>query len=166
MSEKQIRRERDDEPEPEILGAEVLTKKARMSKDMDKADAEKKERRLAANRKSAHKSRYRKMVYLEEMKKTENEMKIKNEALEKENEALRQHLHILSKTSLQLRETGKEAPLEVTSTSSLLPPSGKISHGTHELSVPLSNPKSPATNGEIQSSLFTRNCFQSHGTTP
>ncbi len=49
----------------------------------------KRERRRAANRRSARKSRYREMVMLEELQKSVHELTVKNNALRQENDALR-----------------------------------------------------------------------------
>ncbi len=58
--------------------------------DHSKNDEEaKRERRRAANRRSARKSRYREMVMLEELQKSVHELTVKNNALRQENDALR-----------------------------------------------------------------------------
>lgn len=59
------------------------------------SDEEKRERRLAANRRSALKSRYRKMVLLDELQKTESELKAKNESIRRENMVIRAELAAL-----------------------------------------------------------------------
>ena len=59
------------------------------SSDEERANKRRRERRLAANRLSALKSRYRKSVMLEELQKTKNSLSQKNEALRKENELIR-----------------------------------------------------------------------------
>jgi len=59
------------------------------------SDDEKRQRRLASNRRSAHKSRFRKAILLDELLKQEQEMRSKNETLRLENEQVRTILSIV-----------------------------------------------------------------------
>ena len=65
------------------------------SSDEERAKKRRRERRLAANRLSALKSRYRKSVMLEELQKTKNSSSQKNEALRKENEFIRSQVNAI-----------------------------------------------------------------------
>uniref|UniRef100_A0A7S2ELY4 BZIP domain-containing protein n=1 Tax=Trieres chinensis TaxID=1514140 RepID=A0A7S2ELY4_TRICV len=76
------------------------------------SEDDKKKRRLASNRKSALKSRYRQMVYLEELSKNEYELKMKCDELHDENEKLKKVI-----ASLANNETGKTCFLQPSFTS-------------------------------------------------
>jgi hypothetical protein len=52
-------------------------------------DEEKREKRRAANRRSALKSRYRETVMLEELQRNTRELSVQNDTLRQENESLR-----------------------------------------------------------------------------
>ena len=64
-------------------------------------EKKKREVRLTANRHSAFKSRYRKMVYLDEIKRSESQMKVRNEKLSQENKVLQDMIHSLKQSQIQ-----------------------------------------------------------------
>eukprot|EP00541_Cyclophora_tenuis_P002747 CAMPEP_0116553744 /NCGR_PEP_ID=MMETSP0397-20121206/7213_1 /TAXON_ID=216820 /ORGANISM="Cyclophora tenuis, Strain ECT3854" /LENGTH=112 /DNA_ID=CAMNT_0004078841 /DNA_START=892 /DNA_END=1230 /DNA_ORIENTATION=+ len=69
--------------------------RAKTSKSPSASDEERKERRRAANRRSAQKSRYREMVLMDELQKTVAELTKRNAMLKEENEAFRRDLVLL-----------------------------------------------------------------------
>eukprot|EP00957_Ditylum_brightwellii_P107500 8202362-Ditylum_brightwellii.AAC.1 len=70
---------------------------------LDSEDERKRQRRLDANRRSAQKSRYRKLVLLNELQQSVSEMTSAHALLSEENGALRDQLAIIS----QLYECGE-----------------------------------------------------------
>mmetsp|Transcript_12662 Transcript_12662/g.29391 ORF Transcript_12662/g.29391 Transcript_12662/m.29391 type:complete len:178 (-) Transcript_12662:1440-1973(-) len=81
--------------------------RAKISKAPRASDEERKERRRAANRRSAQKSRYREMVLMDELQKTVSELTKRNAMLREENEAFRRDVAVL-KGVVQQRELRQE----------------------------------------------------------
>lgn len=91
------------------------------------SDDERKERRRAANRRSARKSRYRETVVLDELQKTVAQLAKQNESLRADNEACRRDVLVLqsliaNRKTQQLEMVSSKWLLRGTSTFVLVPP--------------------------------------------
>uniref|UniRef100_A0A7S4JJ37 BZIP domain-containing protein n=1 Tax=Odontella aurita TaxID=265563 RepID=A0A7S4JJ37_9STRA len=87
---------------PTSLLAQESRKTAHLSDEL------KKNRKRAANRASAMKSRYRKLVILEELQKRESEIQSTNDAMRRENDALRTAISQLN-ACLEMGVTSNDA---------------------------------------------------------
>jgi hypothetical protein len=78
-----------------------------MTKSSDGDEEMKREKRRAANRRSALKSRYREMVMLEELQRNTSELSVQNATLRQENESLRSLVTTIRKTQSEAQQAAQ-----------------------------------------------------------